>query len=198
MELQVQVDAELAKVRKDLEKEISKTKEARAELEVTVGCLQNMVVSYRISRMQYAPCEENDPRIGRVEDKLTLMVTELLTDLTMAGRETNRFEAEKETLLSRVHNLEAQLATSEQPQYTMESESAEQDRVSLDDEGTSFSGLELEMPGVTVLQTRPGVRKTSRSERNNFRVLEDSVNQARTAITVFLYESLAPVLGLHR
>ena len=142
-DLQIQNDAELAKVRKDLEKEILKTRQARTELEVTVGCLQNMVVSYRISRMQYAPCEENDPKIGRVEDKLTLMVTELLTDLTMAGIETNRLEAEKETLLSRVHNLEAQLATSEQPQYTMESESAEQDRVSSDDEGTSFSGLEL-------------------------------------------------------
>ena len=91
--------------------------------------------------MQCAPGEEDDPTIGRVEDKLTLMVTELLRDLTLAEIETNRLKAEKEILLGSIHDLEAQLVNSEQSQCHMDSESAEEDRGSSDGEGTGLSEL---------------------------------------------------------
>ena len=134
VDLQVQHDVELEKAKKELENEISKTKHARTALEANVDNLLAMVVSYRTSRMPHTASGEDILPTGRVEDKLTLMITRLLADLTQAEVDKDRLKAEKGGLWDMVYDLQEQLGGGEQ--------SAGTNVVSSDGERTNLSGSE--------------------------------------------------------
>ena len=138
-DLQAEAATERIKEREIFESEVLKTQQARVGLEVKVKSLHDMIVAYRISRMQQEPKEECETKRRSVEDDLTVMITKLLADLAQSEIKREELDMENQGLLSQIGQLKDQVHLNKKVESHVVPEPADKECISCDEEQDSLS-----------------------------------------------------------